>query len=210
MEERQQNIGKHRDPFRKTAPNRLGRYPGRPGPASEESRSRTSEHTFTVEENKCPPGTERPIDTEARDPVEQEGFAGEMQQAFVDALRRRGIDAGPEHVTITRVAYNNAFSTFMLQISHDGCLLPHMRAIARECIRKYSQKGAKHVLLGSVQRVQGKTRAVVRTVVIETGEIISTGKGDADGDDAGAVSDAFGKALDAMGYGSTCAEDVVR
>jgi hypothetical protein len=148
---------------------------------SKESRSRTSEHTFTVEVNKCPPGTERPIDTEAHDPVEQEGFAGEMQQAFVDALRARGLDAGPEHVTIIKHNPYGSFFRFALRVSRDGCLLPHMRAIARECIRDGSQKGAKHLLVGSIQRAAGKTRVVPRTVVVETGVIESVGKGTSDG-----------------------------
>ena len=177
---------------------------------SKESRSRTSEHTFTVEVNKCPPGTERPIDTEAHDPVEHEGFAGEVQQAFVDALRARGIDAGPEHIEIIGAEVNPAFFRFMLRVSRDGCLLPHMRAIARECIRERSQKGAKHLLVGSIQRAAGKTRVVPRTVVVETGVIESVGKGTSDGTGADAAGDAFGKGLDDMGYESTCAEGVVR
>jgi hypothetical protein len=136
---------------------------------SKKSRSHTSEHTFTVEVNECPPGTERPIDTEAHEPIEHEGFAGEVQQAFVDALRARGIDAGPEHIEIIGAEVNPAFFRFMLRVSRDGCLLPHMRAIARECIRERSQKGAKHLLVGSIQRAAGKTRVVPRTVVVERG-----------------------------------------
>ena len=177
---------------------------------SKESSSRTTEHTFTVDPNKCAPGTERMIDSEDYDAVEQEGFAGEMQQAFVEALRRRGIDAGPEHVTIHGVFGNRAFFKFMLRVSRDGCLLPHVRAIARECIGEASQKGAQQLLLGSVQRAYGKTRVVARMVRVETAIIDSGGKGDANGTNGDAVGDAFGKALDAIGYESTCAEGVVR
>lgn len=177
---------------------------------SKEKRSQTSEHTFTVEKNECPPGTARPIDTEAQDPVKHDGFAGELQQAIVDALNRAGINAGPEHVTIPRTAYNNTYSTFVLRVSHDGCLLPHMRAIARECIRGYSQEGAQRLLLGSVQRVHNRTRVNVRTVFVETGEVESAGKGDAEGNDAKAASEAFENALEAMAYKITCAKDVVR
>ena len=177
---------------------------------SKENSSQTSEHTFTVQANKCAPGTERMIDGEDYDPVEQEGFAGEMQQAFVDALRRRGIDAGPEHVSINGAETNQAYFQFTLRVSGDGCLLPQVRAIARECIREGSQEGAKHILLGSIQRAFGKTRAIVRMVVVETALIDSGGKGDANGTDADAVSDALGKALDVMEYKIACAKGVAR
>ena len=177
---------------------------------SKKNSSETSTHSFTVKKGECEPGTERLADTEDYDPVEQEGFAGEMQQAIVDAFRRSGIEAGREHVTISDVNANRSLFKFQIRTSSDGCLLPHGRTIARECIREGSQKGAPRILLGSVQRFGGKTRALIRMVRTETAEVKWTGKGDADGSGSDAVSEAFKKALDAMDYKITCAEGVVR
>ena len=175
---------------------------------SKKNTSTTSTHSFTVK--KCKPGEERMADSKDYDPIEQEGFAGQVQQAFVKALRRHGIDAGPEHVRIEDVDATSQFFTFFLRVSHDGCLLPQEEAIARECIRDYSQEGAMYMLVGGIQRTGTQTRATPRIVRIGTGEIGSTGKADVNGNSAEAAGRAFEKGLDSMDYKITCTKDVVR
>ena len=175
---------------------------------SKENTSTTSTHSFTVK--KCKPGEERMADSKDYDPIEQEGFAGQVQQAFVKALQRHGIDAGPEHVRIEDVDATSQFFTFFLRVSHDGCLLPQKEAIARECIRDYSQEGAMYMLVGAIQRTRTQTRATPRIVRVETGEIGSTGKADVNGTSAKAAGRAFEKGLDSMDYKITCTKDVVR
>ena len=143
------------------------------------------------------------------DPVVQEGLDGEVQAAFVDALRSKGVAAGPEHVTIYDAENTNPIR-FMLRVSGDHCLLPAERAIAEKCIKEGSQEGAMHVLLGGIQRTDSQTRATVRVVEVETGLISSGGKGDADGTGANAIEQAVEKALDSMDYKITCTKAVVQ
>jgi len=178
---------------------------------SRENADNTSSYSFIVaKSNECKAGEHRMSETEDYGPVVQEGFAGEVQAAFVDALRSYGVEAGPEHVTIDDTGADNPLFSFGIRISNDHCVLPHMRAISRECIREGSQESAVHMLTGSIQRTGSRTRATVRVFKVETGQIDSTGKGDADGTDAQAIEDAVEKALDAMDYKITCTKGVNR
>ncbi len=167
-----------------------------------------------IPEHKPPPpckaGETRPSESQDYGPTAHEGFTGQVQNAFVKAFQSQGVAAGPEHVTISDTQKDSQYFTFFLRVSRDRCLLPHIRAISRQCIRKGSQEGATYILIGSVQRVVKRTRANVRIVRVETGEIISTGKGDSNGTDTQAIEEAVGKALDTMDFKITCAKGVNR
>jgi len=141
--------------------------------------------------------------------IVQEGFDGEVQAAFVNAFRSQGVAAGPEHVTVFDTDKENPF-TFIIRVSKDHCVLPHRRAIARECIKLGSQEGAMHAFIGGIQRTSHRTRATIRVVNVETGVVESTGKGDTDGTNSQAIEQAVEKALDAMDYKITCAKGVTR
>jgi len=141
-------------------------------------------------------------------PIVQEGFAGEVQAAFIRAFRSRGVEAGPEHVTIINPEKDKEFFNFAIRVSIDHCVMPHMRAISQMCIKLHSQENALDAFIGGIQRRDQRTRATVRVVKIETAEIDDTGMGTVDGTDVDAIERAVATALDEMDYKITCAKGV--
>jgi hypothetical protein len=91
---------------------------------------------------------------------------------------------------------------FAVRLGEGGNPQPSIACIEQQIkqgnVEEGSQEGAKTLLIGCIQQAGGATRATVREVDVETGEIGRSGKGDGPGTNQGAVEDAVNKALGAF------------
>jgi len=171
----------------------------------EKSVTQTSESKIVVKEPEkasgCP---QQKPDKQSDDPALEE-----LNEALVTALKKFNKHVTKKYTSVKR----ETLKQFMLRLSSDGCLLPNNETIVADCAQREGQgdaenqkkyEGALRILVGSVQQAEGKTRTNVRIVNVETGEIMNTGKGDANGTDKTALSDSISRAIDKMGFKPSC------
>ncbi|GEM_PF-5503632 len=122
-------------------------------------------------------------------------------KSIIAGFHAQGIPIGPEHILVQSY-HNGAVDKFVVRLDKNGCVLPDgqcvMEAGENGYLPKGKQEGAFRHLYGSAVTVGSRTRVLTRTVNIETGEIMSTGKGDGGSGDQG-LSDATSNALGDMG-----------
>ncbi len=122
-------------------------------------------------------------------------------QAIIAGFHAQGIPIGPEHILVQSY-HNGAVDKFVVRLDKNGCVLPDGQCVMEAGENGYlpegKQEGAFRHLYGSVVTVGNRTRVLTRTVNIETGEIMDTGKGDAGPGEQGA-SEATSNALSDMG-----------
>lgn len=122
-------------------------------------------------------------------------------QSIIKGFHAQGIMIGPEHILVQSY-HNGAVDKFVVRLDKNGCVLPDGQCVMEAGENGYlpegKQEGAFRHLYGSAVTVGSRTRVLTRTVNIETGEIMSTGKGDGGSGEQG-LSDATSNALGNMG-----------
>jgi len=172
---------------------------------NKESVTKTSESKIVVKEpdktSECP---KTKPNNQNDDPSLEE-----LNEALVTALKKFNKHATKAYTSVSRKTPGQ----FMLRISSEDCLLPNNEFISADCRQREMREGGENekkyegalrILVGSIQHANGKTRASVRIVNVETGEINKAGKGDADGTNKKATSDAIYRAIDKMGFKPSC------
>jgi hypothetical protein len=115
-----------------------------------------------------------------------------------------------DRTDLTSVTLRNEGGIISISQRLDGhmCSLPSGtcldQMIASGGVAPGTLKGAEYTLAGAVQQINGRTRVTLRIVDVETGVIVATGLGDADGTDGAAVTratDAAMKQLKSRGTG---------
>ncbi len=134
--------------------------------------------------------------------------ASHFNDAVISALKQFNKSASSEFTEVS--SKKDDLTRFTLRISRDDCLLPNTdlinEAINNNCVKPRSLEGANRLIFGAVQQASGKTRVTTRVVEIETGIIIQTGKGDANGTDRKALENATSRAFNEMGFKPSCAK----
>ena len=126
------------------------------------------------------------------------GAAEALREAVAAALRAQGAHATPAYVSVSVGAGGRMAYAVRLGRGHRP--LPTAECIgAADSIPAGSQEGAVMLLLGSLQQVGTTTRVTARTVEVETGHIVDTGRADAAGTGPEAVREAAEGALGALG-----------
>lgn len=127
-------------------------------------------------------------------------------QSIIKGFHAQGIMIGPEHILVQSHP-SGEVDQFVVRLDANGCVLPDGQCVMEAGENGYlpegKQKGAFRHLYGSIVTIGDKTRVLTRIVNIETGEIMSTGKGDAGSGEQGAT-EATSNALDNMKM--TCKE----
>jgi hypothetical protein len=121
-----------------------------------------------------------------------------VRDAVASGLHAHGSTAGPEVVGIAQssiVEFNVRLGRGHEPLPNRACLEEHIKA---GDVDEGALAGAKHLLVGGVQEVDGQTRVTVRTVDVATGEVVATGKADASGPDA--VGSAMRQAIAQLGW----------
>lgn len=133
------------------------------------------------------------------------GEAEQIRVALAQGVAARGGHADASYVSIEGETNAGPFLKFSMILGRGDRPLPN-----RDCIREKgangeipegSEEGGKKILTGGVQQTEDATRVTVRTVDVETGQVLATGQGDASGTDAGAIQQATNAALGQLGMG---------
>lgn len=125
-----------------------------------------------------------------------DGSNKELEDPLRDALRSSGFEARVDSVYVHK---KNGMTCFQIRLGKNHQPLPSLACIERRIrsgeVKDGSVEGAKTMLVGCIQQVGNRTRTTVREIDVETGEVLRTGKGDAQGTDMPAirksVKDAF-------------------
>jgi hypothetical protein len=118
----------------------------------------------------------------------------------VDGAIARGISADGINVGLDQISTSttNGLEQILIR-TNNHCPLPDAactdEAIAQGRTPPGSLKGADNLIIGAVQQSGGVTRVTLRVVNVETGEIVATGLGDANGTGAAAVQQATSIAM---------------
>lgn len=113
------------------------------------------------------------------------------RDALVKGMQDAGFPVGPEHVSVE----SKEMSHFQVRLGEDGCILLSIEAIKAGCPPDGKQKGAKRLLIGTVQHAGTTTRVTARIVEAETSVILKAAKADADGNGTDATTAAMNEAL---------------
>lgn len=124
------------------------------------------------------------------------------QTALVEGLRAAGFGVGPQHVSVTK----GEITKFGVRLAEGGCVLRSIESIESTCVAPGSQKGARRLLLGGVQRTADATRVTARIVEAETGVVVQAAKADAAGIGPEAATAAMAEALRQLGLEAACVE----
>ena len=119
-----------------------------------------------------------------------------LQDAVVAAIDAEGV--GNEFVNASWPDENTMLPRFAMRVSREGCALPSIRSIMARCAEPGEHRGASHLLIGSVQQANNRTRANVRIVEVETGIVETTGRADATGTDDEALRQSLVHAMEKL------------
>jgi len=138
-------------------------------------------------------------------PLEQVGPAGgtahSLRLGVTEALRAQGAAAETRMIAVEETSGGAMHSYYVRLGAGNAPLLPRecYEALAAEGrLQEGSVEGARYLLLGALQQQATRSRVTARIVDVETGGVIVSGRGDADGIDAGAIARAAAAAIGAL------------